>query len=889
MRNCLKLLFSLFIILGALLFSLSGISTANVAPVAQDDTATTYENNSVSIAVLGNDTDVDGDELYAINCSDPSHGSASAEGSYVVYTPDTGYSGTDSFQYTVTDWRKDNGRVGNEHSAHMSTATISVTITEIVVSPDQGNAAISDLSMWPLWPDQTEVSDRPNAPLSFTSVGRNVIASVSFIKPSNSLSAWGGNLNVLRKEDETAFPTLAVDHELGNTGYGLRFFDTDNENLIKIKDNESISIRMKPTLRDISVTPEYVENWFYFQDEEDPEGEPEEFYANQEFYTDWLINWYTFLEGTDTSLKAGEILADSGHAPPLLVWKTNYWITRFVDPDGLPEDWPEDEPVVFLPTNDGLLNKLDIDDPDTDPYVKRNWAVIPEPALRTAPYQENLNAILGYYPRLTNLDGPIFVHDVQEDGSDGEWKRILIGTSGLGIHLKNKVLSGWREELQDYNLAPAEEELEPALQVGKNFAIYAFDVTDPDNPIFLWEQTNIFWDRDKESENFSSSNPRDLYLDYVCARPLIGLTGEKGNLDWHALIVGMEYDEDYGTYYYHWYDLDPLTGNIKGHKRFTDQYSGNDETLWYILNGEWSAEDWDPTRMLAAYPKEPNQYGGLPVLSDVYVYLSNGSCYLWNIQAGNDPWKLFSTVTNISTHNTNPAPPLQDFDIAYFDEQGESGIETHTYMAAVLEIDFNASNPHDTTNLFVLDMESALGDYMAEDYEPKILAFQSAQGQAGETVTMVKDRIDGGNFEIDDSFEVELQTGNGANADEFEKLVATPLFLDGVLYLAVYSTTAEDGIGLSRLYTLEMDDLLDSQVNGASTKLTEGEDGDYVDFPGEEFVAATVGSDGVLYIPKTDGTVYSKDLGIEFGITEDSGDVSADFADTVQVYWRVRN
>lgn len=853
---------------------------AKSAPNAIDDTAETSQNISVMIDVLANDTDADGDALYIYDISNQaSHGSAEVIGFSVKYTPQIDYSGTDSFSYRIIDQHNSDGTdQPKANGSNSDTATVTVTITENSISPDYGDANISSLVNWPLWPDQSEVSNNPIPPLSFTSVGRDVIASVTFSEPSSREEAWGSVLKVLRKEDETTFPELHQDLSFEQSGFGIRFCDS-NGSLVKFKDNYSISNSLVPSLEVKAVIPVYVEDWFSFT------ASPDITYENQSFIDDWLLNWYDFLEGTGESPKAGEVLADSGHASPLPVWKTNYWITRFVDPGGIPADWPEDEPIFFFPTNDGLLNKFEIQDPDTDPTLKRNWALIPDPAIQMALYQENLQTILGYYPRLTNLDGPVFVHDVQ--GTDGTWKRIMIGTTGMSSYLKNKPLSAWREENEDYNIVPQNQELLPVYEVGRFFGIYAIDVTDPDEPVYLWDRTNIYWDRNNPSLNFESSNPRDLEIDYVCSRPLIGMTGEQNNLTWHALIVGMEFDEDDGTYYYHWYDLNPLTGATLKHGRFTDQALNVEEAIWYILAGDWSSEEWDPSRILAAYPKDPGAYG-LPVLSDVYVYLSNGSCYLWNIQDGKSPWKLFSTVTNNGPNVTNPAPPMQDFDIAYFDEEGESGTETHTYLAAVLEVNFNASNPHDTTNLFVIDLDASLGDYLDEKYVPKILAMQGSQGQVGDTVTMIHDRIDGGNLVVDEGFEIELQYDEqGQSSEEFDKLVATPLFIDGVLYLAVYSSTADGGVGLSRLYTLDMDTYVDLEARGASTSLEETVD--YLDFPGDEFISATVGSDGVLYIPKTDGTVYSKDLGVEFGINEDSGDVSADFADTVQVYWKVRN
>jgi hypothetical protein len=75
----------------------------NDAPVAQDDSSSTVQDTNVAIPALTNDLDVDGDVLQFSVLSDPAHGSVQVQGDGLVYTPDPGYTGDDSFSYTVTD------------------------------------------------------------------------------------------------------------------------------------------------------------------------------------------------------------------------------------------------------------------------------------------------------------------------------------------------------------------------------------------------------------------------------------------------------------------------------------------------------------------------------------------------------------------------------------------------------------------------------------------------------------------------------------------------------------------------------------------------------------------------------------------------------------------
>ena len=76
---------------------------------ANDDFTDTDAGNPVSIAVLKNDTDPDGNEHLLSGSvaivTQPAHGGVAVSQSTgeVTYTPAAGFAGTDTFQYTVTD------------------------------------------------------------------------------------------------------------------------------------------------------------------------------------------------------------------------------------------------------------------------------------------------------------------------------------------------------------------------------------------------------------------------------------------------------------------------------------------------------------------------------------------------------------------------------------------------------------------------------------------------------------------------------------------------------------------------------------------------------------------------------------------------------------------
>ena len=75
----------------------------NDPPVATDDTGATTEGQAVTIKVLLNDSDPNGNPLAATAVTQGANGAVTTNGTAVTYTPDTGFFGQDSFTYQVSD------------------------------------------------------------------------------------------------------------------------------------------------------------------------------------------------------------------------------------------------------------------------------------------------------------------------------------------------------------------------------------------------------------------------------------------------------------------------------------------------------------------------------------------------------------------------------------------------------------------------------------------------------------------------------------------------------------------------------------------------------------------------------------------------------------------
>ncbi len=100
----------------------------NLAPIANDDTASTDEDTAVTIPVLANDSDPEGDPLTVASAS-AGHGSVTVNANgTVTYTPDPDFNGTDTITYTVDD-----GQGGTD------TATVTVTVNAVNDAPVAGD------------------------------------------------------------------------------------------------------------------------------------------------------------------------------------------------------------------------------------------------------------------------------------------------------------------------------------------------------------------------------------------------------------------------------------------------------------------------------------------------------------------------------------------------------------------------------------------------------------------------------------------------------------------------------------------------------------------------------------------------------------------------------
>ena len=152
------------------------VSSTNDAPIANSLSLATTPNTSVSAVLSG--TDPDSASLSFALFSLPANGTLSGDLPNVIYTPDSDFTGEDSFTFTVGD--------GITNSAP---ATVSITVSGVIPPPPVNNAPVANAQAVSL-PQDTSVSilltgsDADGDALSFDFVAQPANGSLTGTPPN---------------------------------------------------------------------------------------------------------------------------------------------------------------------------------------------------------------------------------------------------------------------------------------------------------------------------------------------------------------------------------------------------------------------------------------------------------------------------------------------------------------------------------------------------------------------------------------------------------------------------------------------------------------------------------------------------------------------------------
>ena len=188
-------------------------TAANNPPSAGNDSASTNEDNAVTLNTLANDSDPEGQSLSITTVGSAANGSTSTDGSTVTYTPNADFSGSDSFSYTVSD-----GAGGS------ATATVSIVVNPVNDAPTAVNDSESvgtngTVTINVLLND----SDKEGSPLSLVSVGSANKGSVSISGSSVIYTAGkkrGNDTVTYTVSDGDKQSTASISISIGGSGGG---------------------------------------------------------------------------------------------------------------------------------------------------------------------------------------------------------------------------------------------------------------------------------------------------------------------------------------------------------------------------------------------------------------------------------------------------------------------------------------------------------------------------------------------------------------------------------------------------------------------------------------------------------------------------------------------
>jgi len=193
------------------------VRNVNDAPVANNDTTVTDEDVPVTIPVLSNDSDIDGDDLTVSEVTQPAHGNAEIDqNTQVIYTPAADWSGDDSFTYTISD--------GNGGTAQ---ATVYVSVNAVNDAP-----VVSDI------PDQTVQEGQTFAAIHLDDYVNDVD------NPDSTLSwSYSGNSELQVSIDANHVATITIPDTNWNGQETITFTATDPQGLA---DSDAVVFTVTP-------------------------------------------------------------------------------------------------------------------------------------------------------------------------------------------------------------------------------------------------------------------------------------------------------------------------------------------------------------------------------------------------------------------------------------------------------------------------------------------------------------------------------------------------------------------------------------------------------------------------------------------------------------------
>ncbi|WP_395339116.1 tandem-95 repeat protein [Ningiella sp. W23] len=219
------------------------------APVANPDTASTNEDEAVTIDVLSNDTDVDSTELSITTATSADGDVVITDDGELIFTPSPDFNGTATIEYTVTDETGQSSSttvtvdvlpvndppLADDINVSMDEDTVlNIDVLASASDPDGDSLSISDISS-----DIGEVSIGPDGSIFFMPPANyNGPATITYTVDDGNggLTTVTVNIDVLPVNDEPVLPPIAASVPVDESS------TIDITSLIEDSDSDSFTI-----------------------------------------------------------------------------------------------------------------------------------------------------------------------------------------------------------------------------------------------------------------------------------------------------------------------------------------------------------------------------------------------------------------------------------------------------------------------------------------------------------------------------------------------------------------------------------------------------------------------------------------------------------------------
>jgi hypothetical protein len=195
---------------GGLAFDLTLVAgTGSQPPVANAQSITVLENTSAAITLTGSDPN-NNPLTYSIVTS-PTNGTLSGSAPDVIYQPNTGYLGHDSFTFTVNNGVTDSVPAQVSITVAAGAGLIITPIFDSTITSDPNAATIENTINQAILAYETRFSDPVNVTITFQEVNSGLGASSTY----GSTISYSSYYNALTADSKTSNDAVALAHTPG--------------------------------------------------------------------------------------------------------------------------------------------------------------------------------------------------------------------------------------------------------------------------------------------------------------------------------------------------------------------------------------------------------------------------------------------------------------------------------------------------------------------------------------------------------------------------------------------------------------------------------------------------------------------------------------------------